>query len=103
MANARIIQQKDLQLDFVIQKDTRRASISDKDITVKITDQSPSSKNIQSTDYANTRINDIKLNTIVKEQLPFRVKFLNKAFSSYGPENPPPIGVAVIGINNYIL
>lgn len=103
MANARIIQQSDLFLDFVVQKDSRRAVVSDKDISVKITDASPSSKNIQAKDYPNTRINDIKVNTIVKEQLPFRVKFLNKGFSAYSPENPPPIGVAVIGFNNYIL
>lgn len=103
MANARIIQQKDLQLDFVVQKDIRKARVSDKDITVKVTDASPSSKNIKATDYANARINDIKVNTLVREQLPFRVKFLNKGFSAYSPENPPPIGVAVIGFNNYIL
>ena len=103
MANVRISQERNLQLDFVVQKDSRRATVSDKDISVKITDASPSSKNIKAKDYPNTRINDIKVNTIIKEQLPFRVKFLNKGFSAYSPENPPPIGVAVIGFNNYIL
>lgn len=37
------------------------------------------------------------------QKLPFRVKFLPVTFSQYGQNNPAPIGIAVIGINNYIL
>jgi hypothetical protein len=39
----------------------------------------------------------------VNDVLPFRVKFINTGFKNYGPNNPPPIGVQVIGQNNYIL
>ena len=39
----------------------------------------------------------------VKEELPFRIKFTNIGIPSYGPTNVPPIGIAVIGFNNYIL
>jgi hypothetical protein len=35
--------------------------------------------------------------------LPFRVKFINIGIESYGPNNPAPIGIAIIGFNNYIL
>lgn len=35
--------------------------------------------------------------------LPFRVRFTNIGIEGYGPGNPAPIGIAVIGINNYIL
>lgn len=41
----------------------------------------------------------VKINNVV----PFRVKFTNIGIPSYGPGNVPPIGIAVIGVNNYIL
>jgi hypothetical protein len=40
---------------------------------------------------------------IPESQLPFRVKFVNIGIEGYGPNNPAPIGIAVIGFNNYIL
>jgi hypothetical protein len=44
-------------------------------------------------------------NSIVQiaEVLPFRVRFQNINIGGYSPSNPPPIGIAVIGLNNYIL
>lgn len=39
----------------------------------------------------------------VNETLPFRIKFTSIGVPSYGPTNIPPIGVAIIGFNNYIL
>jgi hypothetical protein len=39
----------------------------------------------------------------VKDELPFRVRFSNIGITSYGENNVPPIGIAVIGFNNYIL
>ena len=33
----------------------------------------------------------------------FRVKFINLGITGYSPNNPAPIGIAVIGLNNYIL
>jgi hypothetical protein len=39
----------------------------------------------------------------VSELLPFKVRFTTIGISGYDSKNPPPIGVAVIGINNYIL
>ena len=35
--------------------------------------------------------------------LPFRVKFLNIGIEGFSSNNPAPIGLAVIGLNNYIL
>lgn len=37
------------------------------------------------------------------EILPFRVKFINTQIPGYDVNNPPPVGVAIIGVNNYIL
>ena len=44
-------------------------------------------------------------NSIVQiaEVLPFRVRFQNINIGGYSASNPPPIGIAVIGLNNYIL
>lgn len=39
----------------------------------------------------------------IRQTLPFRVRFTNIAIPGYGPNNPAPIGIAVIGFNNYIL
>jgi hypothetical protein len=36
-------------------------------------------------------------------KLPFRIKITNITVPGYIPLNPPPIGLAIIGINNYIL
>ena len=39
----------------------------------------------------------------IKDELTFRVRFTNIGITSYGENNVPPIGIAVIGFNNYIL
>ena len=35
--------------------------------------------------------------------LPFRVKFINIGIHAYGRGNAAPIGIAIIGINNYVM
>jgi hypothetical protein len=35
--------------------------------------------------------------------MPFRVNFQTIDMGAYSPTNPAPIGIAVIGFNNYIL
>lgn len=40
---------------------------------------------------------------LVKETIPFRVKFINIGIEGYGPNNVPGIGIQVIGYSNYIL
>lgn len=39
----------------------------------------------------------------VETVLPFRVAFTNIGQPGYSPSNVPPIGIAIIGVNNYIL
>ena len=41
--------------------------------------------------------------TAVEEILPFRVKFTTTSLSGWSKSNPAPIGIATIGVNNYIL
>lgn len=50
--------------------------------------------------------NDISAKNIsITEVLPFRVRFTNIVIdpAGYNPINPAPIGIAVLGYNNYIL
>jgi len=35
--------------------------------------------------------------------LPFKIRIKNITVPSYTPTNVPPIGIAIIGFNNYIL
>jgi hypothetical protein len=39
----------------------------------------------------------------INEVLPFRVRFTNVMVPGYSPTTVPPIGIAIIGVNNYIL
>lgn len=61
------------------------------------------SDKIRSSSYPVTSVTDHSPKTQVSEVLPFRVRFTNVGIQGYGPGNPAPIGIAVIGLNNYIL
>ena len=39
----------------------------------------------------------------INQVLPFRVRFTNVVLEAYNSTTPPPIGIAIIGYNNYIL
>jgi hypothetical protein len=43
------------------------------------------------------------IGSTVKSDLPFRVRFTTINIEGYSRSNPAPIGIAVIGVNNYIL
>lgn len=74
-----------------------------KPFSSSITEINHNTKNIKSAYYPVTSVTDLKINAKITETLPFRVKFTTIGIESYGPGNPAPIGIAVIGINNYIL
>jgi hypothetical protein len=44
-----------------------------------------------------------KRQAVVLSTLPFKIRITNITVPSYTPLNVPPIGLALIGINNYIL
>ena len=58
---------------------------------------------VKTADYANAKISYSKPKAVINSVLPFRVKFVNIGIEGYGPNNPAPIGIAIIGVNNYIL
>ncbi len=39
----------------------------------------------------------------INQTLPFRIKFTNIGIPGYGPGGAAPIGIAIIGLNNYVL
>lgn len=39
----------------------------------------------------------------ITQKLPFRIKITNIGVPGYSVTNPAPIGIAIIGFNNYIL
>jgi hypothetical protein len=54
--------------------------------------------------YPKSSITQVKYSKIQASQiLPFKVKFTNTQIPGYDSNNPPPIGIAIIGVNNYIL
>lgn len=71
--------------------------------TAVITDKKFSTKSIESSDYSRFKIIPDNRLTRIEEVLPFRVKFINIGIEGYGPSNPPPIPLQVIGFSNYIL
>lgn len=62
-------------------------------------------KRIEDKDYSNARLKATKYPKVVKinQVLPFRIKFTNIMIPGYGPNDVPPIGIAIVGYNNYIL
>lgn len=62
---------------------------------VEIVDLKPKPDNILSVDYAKT--------IRIQETLPFRLRITNIGIEGYRENNPPGIGIQVIGFSNYIL
>lgn len=60
-------------------------------------------RRITTADYSRSKIIYRPGRVVVTDTIPFRVKFTNIGIPGYGPGNVPPIGIAIIGFNNYIL
>jgi hypothetical protein len=60
-------------------------------------------KDIKTTGYAEIKLSEYLNNASFISKLPFRVKFANIVVPGYSSNNVPPIGIAIIGLNNYIL
>lgn len=50
----------------------------------------------------------VTIETVLREveiewKLPFGVRFENIGITGYNRDNVPPIGIAVVGLNNYII
>lgn len=60
-------------------------------------------KNIKTSDFSKSKITYKNGNVKIKQTLPFKVKFINIGIQAYGFGNAAPIGIAVIGVNNYVM
>lgn len=63
----------------------------------------PFGKSIKSYNHSISKILFKPTKTKVEAILPFRIKFTSIGIGGYSSNNPAPIGIAVIGVNNYIL
>ena len=69
-----------------------------------INKQKQKTQKIESKNFSIIRILETKNNVNISSVLPFRVRFENITVPGYSyPNNVAPIGIAIIGINNYIL
>jgi hypothetical protein len=71
--------------------------------TAKIIDDRRFVKRLSSKKYPKVSVRPVKVNVSINETLPFRVRLTNIGIPGYGQNNPAPIGIAIIGYNNYIL
>lgn len=70
----------------------------------KITDIKTNTATAKTVDYILSNVLDVTRNVTAESILPFYVRFTTIGIEGgYGPSNPAPIGIAVIGTNNYIL
>jgi hypothetical protein len=88
-----------------------KAIIDSKDHHTKIIDETKTST-LKNINYSISKVKNIKHSTEIVEKsnkanviemLPFRVRFKTIGIPGYSSNNPAPIGIAVIGLNNYIL
>lgn len=103
MAKAVIRTKNQFNLKSIKDSSSRKVDIQSIDYNAKIIDESFQTKTIKQKDYPTTSIIDQKPVIKIKSTLPFRVRFTTITVPGYGPNNVPPIGIALIGINNYIL
>ena len=71
--------------------------------SVKITENLNKLKTLKSSNFSIFSIKKSKQISVIEPVVPFRIKFVNIGITGYGPSNVPPIGIAIVGVNNYIL
>lgn len=60
-------------------------------------------RSVKASDFSRTKIKHKSGSSKISHTLPFRVKFINIGIQAYGQGNAAPIGIAVIGVNNYVM
>jgi hypothetical protein len=68
-----------------------------------ITDKKSTTRSVDSVDYPKINLIGNKRVTLINEVLPFRIRITNIGIDAYGPGNAAPIGIAIIGLNNYVM
>jgi hypothetical protein len=60
-------------------------------------------RSIKNSRFYNSKISHKSGHVKINHNLPFRVKFINVGIRAYGRGNAAPIGIAIIGVNNYVM
>jgi hypothetical protein len=103
MASSKIYQKGNALLKSVISKKFFLSRINFLDRKVLFLQKNSNKTVIKNKSYGSAIFKKQFRQTVIKEQLPFRIRFTTIGIEGYGPNNPPPIGIAVVGFNNYIL
>jgi hypothetical protein len=102
MAKAVISDIKPGYLASVAQTSYSNTSVTGEAHSAKITDIVHDAK-VTSISYPLTTIRDIVYTAKPIDVIPFYVRFINVGIAGYSASNPAPIGIAVVGVSNYIL
>ena len=102
MASAVITDVKTGYLGSIKSSSYANASITGEKHSAKITDIVHDAK-IFSVSYPITTISDILYAAKIIDKIPFYVRFTNIGIERFSPSNPAPIGIAIIGVSNYII
>lgn len=60
-------------------------------------------KLVKNSNFFNSKIKYKTGKVKINQTLPFRVKFINVGIESYSSRSAAPIGIAIIGVNNYVM
>jgi hypothetical protein len=102
MAKAVIADIKPGYLASVEQTSYSNTSVASEAHSAKITDIIHDAK-VTTVGYPITKVMDIVYTAKAIDVIPFYVRFTDIGIAGYGPGNPAPIGIAIIGVSNYIL
>jgi hypothetical protein len=103
MSRAVITEKVSANVVSVNTSDSTRASFVGESYDASFSSELQKLRSVKLFSYFRSKVFDKKNSAKTFSDLPFRVRFINIGIESYGPNNPPPIGIAVIGLNNYIL
>jgi hypothetical protein len=102
MASSKIIYDQPINTKSISIAESYNAKIFSVDQTASVSDNSFRTQSIKRSEFYNAKVIQSKRQVRVSQKLPFYVKFEN-IIGGYSRSNPAPIGIAVIGFNNYIL
>jgi hypothetical protein len=103
MASSTIVYNQPINATSVNISNNYSADVILKDGSAMVQDKSYKTGKINTSTYALAKPVESKRSVKVSQRLPFYISFQNVTISGYGPSNPAPIGIAVVGFSNYIL
>ena len=87
----------------VVDAESKNFKVIPDKTSVKVIDLDHNTSKIESVNYPILKPIKSYQQTAVESVLPFRVKFTSVGIEGYTANRPAPVGIAVIGVNNYIL